>query len=119
MGAWGTGIFDDDTTCDVRDDYYDLLAEGLSAEEASKSILDSYHEEFDDEQDLEVMALVYLSLAGAQLEKHHLLNEIRIKTIEIIDTGADLALWKDSGTEDFEERKKVLSAFKHQLINRG
>ncbi|WP_372661375.1 DUF4259 domain-containing protein [Cohnella sp.] len=19
MGAWGTGIFDDDTTCDVRD----------------------------------------------------------------------------------------------------
>ncbi|WP_201007499.1 MarR family transcriptional regulator [Paenibacillus glycanilyticus] len=106
MGAWGTGIFDDDTTCDVRDDYFDLLAEGLTAEEASKSILDSYHEEFNDEEDLEVMTLVYLGLAGAQLKK----------TITLIDSGAELALWEDSNKEDLEERKKVLAAFKQKLL---
>jgi hypothetical protein len=43
MGAWGTEIFDDDTTCDVRDDFNDLLKQGVSAEEASKVILEKYH----------------------------------------------------------------------------
>ncbi|WP_127497399.1 DUF4259 domain-containing protein [Paenibacillus glycanilyticus] len=119
MGAWGTGIFDDDTTCDVRDDYFDLLAEGLTAEEASKSILNSYHEEFDDEEDLEVMTLVYLGLAGAQLEKKHVLENIKIKTITLIDSGAELSLWEDSNKEDLEERKKVLAAFKQKLLASG
>jgi hypothetical protein len=30
MGAWGTGIFQDDTACDIRDDYKDHLGNGLS-----------------------------------------------------------------------------------------
>lgn len=28
MGAWGTGLFDDDTTCDVKDQFIDYLDEG-------------------------------------------------------------------------------------------
>ncbi|SEO40894.1 MarR family transcriptional regulator [Paenibacillus sp. OV219] len=117
MGAWGTGIFDDDTTCDVRDEYSALLEEGLSAEDASKSLLDNYHDEFEDEEDVEVMSLVYIGLAGAQLEKNHLLNEIRVKTIELIEKGADLSLWEDSEEEDLKERKLVLSEFKQKLLN--
>jgi hypothetical protein len=36
MGVWGTGIFDDDTTCDVRDEFIELLEEGLSVKEQLK-----------------------------------------------------------------------------------
>lgn len=117
MGAWGTGIFDDDTTCDVRDEFNELLEEGLSIEQATKAILDSYQEEFDDDEDLEVMSLVYIGLAGAQLEQHSLLDEVRVKTINLIERGADLELWEEGSVEDFEVRKRVLNEFKQKLIN--
>ena len=28
MGAWGTGLFDDDTTCDVKDQFIEYIEEG-------------------------------------------------------------------------------------------
>ena len=36
MGAWGTGVFSDDTASDVRDNYLDLIGDGLSGVEATK-----------------------------------------------------------------------------------
>ena len=44
MGAWGTGIFQDDTACDIRDDYKDHLGNGLSGSEATERILSEYNE---------------------------------------------------------------------------
>ena len=37
MGAWGTGLFDDDTTCDVKDQFIEYIEEGNSAEEELSS----------------------------------------------------------------------------------
>ncbi|HDR5139346.1 TPA: MarR family transcriptional regulator, partial [Bacillus anthracis] len=31
--------------------------------------------------------------------------------------GADLELWEEADTEDYEERKRVLDEFKQQFIN--
>ena len=51
------------------------------------------------------------------MEKDLLQEEVRVKTIELIDRGADLELWVEDGEdEDFEERKKVLNEFKAKLI---
>ena len=38
MGTWGTGLYQDDTTCDIKEDYLDLLKVGMSKEEALKKI---------------------------------------------------------------------------------
>ena len=38
MAAWGTALFSDDTACDVRDAYVDLLGDGLSGPEATKAL---------------------------------------------------------------------------------
>ncbi|GAA0182110.1 hypothetical protein SH2C18_45440 [Clostridium sediminicola] len=117
MGAWGTGIFEDDTTCDVRDDFIDYLEEGLSAEEATQIIINEYSEEFDVEDDLEGMSLVYIGLAAIQIEKGCLREDIRYKAINLIERGADLALWEESDKESYEERKKVLDELKEKLHN--
>ncbi|MDG4655456.1 DUF4259 domain-containing protein [Ectobacillus antri] len=115
MGAWGTGIFDNDTTCDVRDDFFEFLEEGLSVQEATQQVLDTHLEEFE-EEDLEVISWVYTGLAAAQLEKNVLQEEIRVKAIDLINQGADLELWAESGEdEDYEERKKVLSELRSKL----
>ena len=29
MGAWGTGLFDDDTTCDVKDQFIEYIEEEI------------------------------------------------------------------------------------------
>ena len=104
MGAWGTGLFDDDTTCDVKDQFIEYIEEGNSAEEATKLILEEYVDEFDIEEELEEMSLVYIDLAAIQLEKGCLQEEVRNKAIALIER-ADLELWEEADTEDYEERK--------------
>ncbi|EDZ54660.1 MarR family transcriptional regulator [Bacillus thuringiensis] len=117
MGAWGTGLFDDDTTCDVKEQFIEYIEEGNNVEEATKLILEEYVDEFDIEEDLEVMSLVYIGLAAIQLEKGCLQEEVRNNAIALIERGADLELWEEADEEDYEERKKVLDKFKQQLIN--
>jgi hypothetical protein len=119
VGAWDTGIFDDDTTCDVRDDFIDYLKEGKSSEEATNLILEEYLEEFDVDEDLDGLSLVYIALAAIQIEKDCLQEQIRKRTIELIDKGADLELWEEADEKDFENRKKVLGEFKQKLFNGG
>ena len=34
MGTWGTGLFSDDLAADVRDEFRDLIGEGLTTEAA-------------------------------------------------------------------------------------
>ncbi|MBB3113226.1 hypothetical protein FHS18_005329 [Paenibacillus phyllosphaerae] len=114
MGAWGPGIFDNDMTCDVRDEFNALLAQGLSVIEATSGVLESYEMELEDE-DPEMVCYVYLGLAGAQLEHAALLPEVSAKAIEVIEQGADLELWEESTGEDYAERKAMLEAFKQQL----
>lgn len=117
MGAWGTGLFDDDTTCDVKEQFIEYLEEDNSVEEATKLILEEYLDEFDIDEDLEVMSLVYIGLAAIQLEKGCLQDEVRNNAIALIERGADLELWEEADAEDYEERKKVLNTLKQQLIN--
>ncbi|MDG0959552.1 DUF4259 domain-containing protein, partial [Bacillus paranthracis] len=88
MGAWGTGLFDDDTTCDVKDQFIEYIEEGNSAEEATKFILEEYVDEFDIEEELEEISLVYIGLAAIQLEKGCLQEEVRNKAIALIERGA-------------------------------
>lgn len=116
MGAWGTGLFDDDTTCDVRDSFIDYLEEGNTPEEATRLILEEYLDEFDQEDDLEVLSLVYIGLSAIQMKKKCLQEQVRKTTIDLIERGADLELWEDAEPKDYEKRKKILSEFKEKLI---
>lgn len=48
MGAWGTGIFSNDTAADVRETYRELLGEGREGAEATRALLEEYSDELDD-----------------------------------------------------------------------
>ncbi|MDN7244703.1 DUF4259 domain-containing protein [Planococcus shenhongbingii] len=119
MGAWGTGIFDDDTTCDVKDGFIDYIEEGLSSKKAATIILDEYLEEFHPEEDFEVMSLVYIGLAAVQLENNCLVEDVRHLAIQSIDRGADLELWEEADEDDYLARKKELEELKQKLLEVG
>ena len=48
MGAWGPAIFSDDLAVDVRDDFRDLIGEGLTADEASERLKAEYADTLQD-----------------------------------------------------------------------
>ena len=51
MGTWETAIFSDDTASDVRDEFRDLIGEGLSTEQATDKLLREYAPSLDDPDD--------------------------------------------------------------------
>lgn len=119
MGAWGTGLWEDDLACDIQDEWNELLDEGMTPRKAAKIILKSWLEELEDyDDDLERQpdeAILYISLAALQMRHRALTIGIKKKAIELIDKGADLELWEDSDKQDYEERKKFLMEFKEKL----
>jgi hypothetical protein len=39
VGAWGTAVFSNDTSSDVRSEFRDLIADGLDAKEATDRLV--------------------------------------------------------------------------------
>lgn len=109
MGAWGTAIFSDDTASDIRDDYKDLLGDGLSPSDATDRILLEWKDSIDDSDEKSV---VWLALAVTQWKLGRLEERIKQKAIEIIISGCDLDRWEG---KDKEKRRIVLRKLKDQL----
>lgn len=112
MGAWGTGLYQDDTTCDIKDDYITYLRIGMTNEEATKKIIEEndWCFEYEDEG-----ALLWFALADTQWKYGRLLDEVKEKAIECIDSGIDLEKWKEEDEKLYKKRKKVLEELKEKL----
>ena len=112
MGAWGTGLYQDDTTCDIKDDYITYLKVGMTNEEATKKIIEEndWCFEYEDEG-----ALLWFALADTQWKYGRLLDEVKEKAIECIDSGVDLEKWREEDEKLCEKRKKILEALKERL----
>ncbi|MFD9901044.1 DUF4259 domain-containing protein [Mesorhizobium sp. NPDC059025] len=112
MGAWGARIFDDDTACDLRDEFSDLLAEGHSAEQATTT-LEQRWAPASDAIDLE--PVFWIALATSQYRLGQLMPEVRDKAVAIIDSGRDLQRFLDEPKVK-AARIKVLDKLKGDLL---
>jgi len=63
MGTWGTALYKDDTACDVRDDYRDILGDGLVEPGATEQLIKSWKDELPDPVTAPVF---WLALADTQ-----------------------------------------------------
>jgi hypothetical protein len=90
MGAWGTALFADDTACDVRDDFRELLGDGLSAVAATKRVLTQWSDALEDADE---RPIVWLALAATQWRTGHVVPRVLREAITIIDSGSSLAPW--------------------------
>jgi len=104
VGAWGTGIFANDTACDVRDEYRFWLEEKLPDHEATQRVIATH--DGDDDPD------VWLALAATQWKLGRLEPEIKQRALQVIDEGQGLDLWEP---DQVGRRKKALSALRAQL----
>ena len=51
MGAWGTGLYQDDIAMEVREYYQELLKKGISNEESLECVLEAFEEVLEDADD--------------------------------------------------------------------
>ncbi|MEN0035438.1 MAG: hypothetical protein AAGC78_00165 [Cellvibrio sp.] len=112
MGCWGAGLYENDDSCQTRDDFIHLIKSGLSSAEATQDILDSHSDLIGD---LEVELPIVLALAETQWKYGRVIDSIRQRAIEIISNGGDLDLWERDSPDSVSKRKRVLNLLKKKL----
>jgi hypothetical protein len=117
MGAWGPDIFADDLACDIREEFRDLIAEGLSPEDATTKL----QSEYDLEDDPDQRPLFYLALAATQWKLGRLLDDIRDEALRIIDSGEEIERWKsllidEDDIGSIKRRQAALDKLRAQLL---
>ena len=92
MGTWGSGLYDNDSACDVRDGYLDFLQDGLGNEEAYQKTLEQFHEYFGDQDE----PLFWYALAETQWKMGRLRPDVKANALEWIEKNGYLDMWEEN-----------------------
>jgi hypothetical protein len=111
MGSWSTGIFGNDLSCGVKEEYRMLLEDGAPDSEALQKVLQHFA---DDLEDPDNGTCFWTGLAGAQMELGRLDSAVRDRTVAVIDAGGDLHMWDESGFAN--TRRAVLAKLRARLL---
>jgi hypothetical protein len=114
VGAWGVGLWSDDTALDVRAMHRNALEDRLGDEQATETVLTEFAQHLADEDDAPV---VWLALAVCQHEQGRLTPEVRDRALEVIDSGADLRRWEHLGPREGGRRAAVLTKVRARLMS--
>jgi hypothetical protein len=110
MGSWGTAVFSDDTACDIRAEYRELLEDQVPDDEATRRVVAAYAALADDEEHL-----LWIALAAVQSRLGRLDDHVRDRALAVIDEGRGLELWEEAGAALLAKRTKVLADLRRQL----
>lgn len=111
MGAWGAGLFSDDTAADVRVEYRDYLADGMDGRDATDKLLAQFR---DSQDDPDVGPPFWLALASTQARYGRLEDRVRDRALQIIDDGSDLSRFAEN-PKLARTRERVLQKLRAQL----
>lgn len=110
MGAWGPAVFSDDTACDIRSDYRELLEDGVDDAEATRRVIADYQHLDQDEAHV-----LWLALAAAQAALGRLTEAVKAEALRVIDDGVGLELWAEAGAPELARRKAALEKVRNTL----
>ena len=110
MGTWGTGLFSDDLAADVREEFRDLLGEGLTTADAVNRLRKEYKSSLRDPDEESVF---WLALADTGWRLGRLDDAVLKNALRVIDSGQDLKRWEDPA--DRKKREQVLARLRTKL----
>lgn len=111
MGTWGVGLFQDDVTCDIKQEYLNRLRIGYTNEEATEEVIDYNADSVEDEEEA---PLFWFALADIQWRYGRLLPEVKRIAMEYLKSGEDLERWK-CNEKLYKKRKFVLEELEEKL----
>jgi hypothetical protein len=103
MGSWGTALYSDDLSSDLRGDFRDLIGEGLAAEAALDRLMQEYAASFADADEAPVC---WLAIAETAWRLGRPIARATGEALRVIESGADLLRWSDP--RDRRRRAAVL-----------
>jgi hypothetical protein len=112
VGAWGSGLFSDDTACDVRDRYQELIASGTQDAEAKRLVLAEVDGLLADPNEAPT---AILALAVTQSEMGRLDPDLLERALMCLDRGDALDRWSDDPVL-LSERQDAMAAARRQLL---
>ena len=112
MGAWGTGIFQNDVSDNVRTDYKNKLKMGKTDEDAVKEILTESGDFLHDDED---KFDFWFGLASVMSDLGRLTDEVKTTALGLIDGGGDLFRFEDDKSE-LKKRKAALAKLREKLV---
>ncbi len=112
MGFWGTKLYQNDTTCDVRDTYMECLREKqMSNEDAYSFVLEEYNDCMGTDEE----PLFWYALADTQWKVGRLSDDVREKARSLILADASLDLFEKEDPKMLSKWKETLSALAEKL----
>lgn len=111
MGVWGTGLYSDDTACDVRDEYRDTLGNGVAEPEATKRVIEQWKSEL---SDTDIAPVFWLTLADVQWKLGRLQENVKHEALTVIKSGSDITRWL-SDKKLAKKRNAVLQRLSEKL----
>ena len=117
MGTWGTGIYGNDTAEDVRELCNEIFPL-VSVEEGNRIVFREFKDILEDDLIDDDYASFWYSLADWQWKHGILCEDIRMKTIQLLNDHAGIQDWEESARKsDVRKRKAVMDRLKFQLQN--
>lgn len=105
LGIWGTGLYDNDCTADVKDALEDLLLNNAPPQTAAAKIREIFQPIFTDPDD---GPLVELALQEQLFHMGAIKESDRKKMIAYLQSGADLSRWMLENPEAVTERQNEI-----------
>ena len=115
MGAWNASINGNDTAQDLKSEYQ--AAFFYNDVETALAKIDAYVRGMFDESDEEEWSCYYYSLAEFMWKHGILTEDVRARTIDMIDSDFGMEIWELEGTFTLNKRKKVLAEFREKLLS--
>ena len=110
MGFWGSSLYANDYTCDVRDTYVQFLQSHLTNDEAFLKTI----EEFDECIGSDKEALLWYALADTQWGLGRLTLEVREKALRYLECDGGLEYW-EMDTKGYQGWSKTIVKLKDKL----
>ena len=114
MGAWGTGIFDDDVAADVQAMWENATAGCESASAATAGVLNDIGSDIAD--DTEDGPVLRIALGALQMEAGAVDADVKSRALEAIPQN--LERWQlEASPEDAAARAEVLNSLRDRLLS--
>lgn len=110
MGFWGSSLYANDYTCDVRDTYVQFLQSHLTNDEAFLKTVEEFNERMGSGEE----ALFWYALADTQWDFGRLTPEVREKAFVYLERNSGLEYW-EKNTKEYQDWGKTIAKLKGKL----
>ena len=115
MGAWGTSLYSNDSACDIRGDYIELLKTGKNNSEAEKLLIENNQRYIADPEEA---PLFWFALADMQWNYGRLTPEVKEKALFYLQNReAELERWRESGEKQTIAWISTLDKLQEKLLS--